>query len=82
MKRDRDTILLFKTQPAERRWSIYKGVEYMALYGFHAQFIADTYGISKGQVYTACRQMRVPLRGYRDGKGPMAQRIISKRPKT
>lgn len=76
MKRSRDTILLFKTQPKERRQSLYRTVEYMALRGFHAWKIADVSGITISQVYTACRQMQIRLRDYRDGKGDVAKRII------
>ena len=43
--RSSDTVVLFKTQPAERRASLYRGVQYMAWHGFHAQTIADVMGI-------------------------------------
>lgn len=80
MNRDKSTILLFRTEAPERRASIYKTVEYMALRGFHCRKIAEVCGITEGQVYTACGQMRIRLRDYRDGKGPVAEQVVRAAP--
>ncbi len=72
----RDTIVMFKREAPERRASLYRTVEYMALRGFHASTVARVCGITVSQVYTACRQMRIKLRAYRDGDGPVATQVL------
>lgn len=67
------------------RQLLYRRVRYLADYGMHGQTVALSCGISKGDVYLACKQMQVKLRDYRDGKGPNGARIVRaapKRPKT
>lgn len=76
-----DAVVLFKNQPQARRASLYVGVQYMAWHGFHAATISDVMGISKCQVYTACRQMQIRLRDYRDGRGPVAPKVMAQRPR-
>ena len=80
-RRDPDTHVLFKTQPQERRASLYRTVEYLAQHGFHAQTIADVAGISKSQVYTATHHMQIKLRAYRDGHGAVAPNVIKGAPR-
>lgn len=78
--KDRTGILMFKREPAERRDSLYRTVEYMALRGFHASTIARVCGITVSQVYTACGQMRIKLRAYRDGVRPVAREVLAVAP--
>ena len=80
MNGPRGSRSLFRTQPPERRASIYRTVEYMALRGFHCKKIAAVCGITESQVYTACGQMQIRLRDYRDGKGPVAEQVVRRAP--
>lgn len=68
---------LFRRETPERRASLYRSVEYLALHGMHAQTIADVCGLSVSQVYTACGHMQIKLRDYRDGKGPVGSAVVS-----
>lgn len=64
---------LFRRETPERRASLYRAVEYLALRGMHARLIAQVCGLSVYQVYTACAQMQIKLRDYRDGLGPVGK---------
>jgi hypothetical protein len=76
VKKSRDLIRMFKNEPEERRKSIYDTVQYLGERGFHAHTISKVAGISISQVYTACRQMQIRLRDYRDGFGKPAVDIV------
>lgn len=77
MKKSGSTVPLWKTVPEDRRYWLYKTIEFMALRGFHCRTIARVCGITEGQVYLALQKLRIRLRDYRDGKGPVAQRFMS-----
>jgi hypothetical protein len=74
--RDPETIPLFKGIDPNRKDSIYRTIEYMALRGFHAHKIADVAGVTLSQVYRACGHMQVKLKDYRNGIGEVAGGIV------
>lgn len=78
MKRDPATTRLFRTVNAAIRNRLYNAVKLLALHGMHARTIASVCGISAGQVYTACAQMQIRLRDYRDGLGPVGSLVAGK----
>lgn len=67
---------LFRRETPERRASLYRAVQYLALRGMHAKVIASVCGLSLYQVYTACAHMQIRLRDYRDGLGPVGSTTV------
>jgi hypothetical protein len=76
VKRDPQTTALFRTVDVAIRDRLYKAVEFLALRGMHARTIASVCGLSTGQVYTACAHMKIKLRDYRDGLGPVGSVVV------
>lgn len=68
---------LFRRLDSAIRHRLYTGVEFLALRGLHAKAIATATGISVWQVYQMCRQMKIRLRDYRDGRGPVGAAVYS-----
>lgn len=75
-RRDPTTVPLFKGIDPDRRNSVYRTIEYMALRGFHAHKIADVAGVTRSQVYTACGHLQIKLKDYRNGIGEVASGIV------
>jgi len=74
------TAPLWRTVSPERRDSVFRTIEYLALRGFHAWKIADVTGVTVSQVYIACQKLRIRLRDYRDGRTAPARAIIKVAP--
>lgn len=71
-----NTAPLWRSVAPERRDSMFRTIEYLALRGFHARTIARVVGGTIGQVYLACQKLQIKLRDYRDGKGEVARKVI------
>ncbi len=77
MKRDPTTRALFRAMDEKIRAHLYRGVEFLALRGLHAKAIASLMGMTPSQIYQACGHMKIRLRDYRDGLGPVGSKVAS-----
>lgn len=75
---DPETRAMFRKMDQKLRDYVYRSVEFLAVRGLHAQVIADCCGLAKWEVYRACRQMKVRLRDYRDGKGEVGSVLVAR----
>ena len=60
--------------------AVRSSIVYFGERGFHASLIAEKTNLDVRQVYYACHRLGIRLRDYRDGKGEIAERIVSVAP--
>lgn len=78
MRPDPVTRALFRSMDKLLRDHLYRMIEFLAVRGLHAKAIAGAVGVSVSQVYLACGHLKIRLRDYRDGRGPVGSKLVAR----